>query len=220
MPPVTPEPSPSRVSSADPSLASGMMAAMPADRRTPARGARPQRRGPGRTPDTRSAAIRPSRSAARTTAAAATPPAPRPRLTGRAAVLITVLAVLTVSFASSLRAYLQQRDDLGGLTSSISQQQEEISALQQEKARWSDPDYVRTQAHARLGYVRPGETPFVVLRDGEPLETQGELIDPDSVAKVTPPAWYDDAWDSMKLAGNPQQKTHPPLTEIDGRASQ
>ena len=41
------------------------------------------------------------------------------RLTGRAAVLVLVLAVLTVSYASSLRAYLQQRSHIDDLKAQI-----------------------------------------------------------------------------------------------------
>ena len=52
----------------------------------------------GRSPTRRAAAGRPRRR--------------RPRLTGRAAILVLVLAVLTVSYASSLRAYLQQREHI------------------------------------------------------------------------------------------------------------
>jgi hypothetical protein len=43
----------------------------------------------------------------------------RSRFTGRAAVLVLVLAVLTVSYASSLRAYLQQRAHIGDLKAQI-----------------------------------------------------------------------------------------------------
>ena len=55
---------------------------------------------------------------------------PRSRLTGRAAVLVLVLAVLTVSYASSLRAYLQQRSHINDLKSSIAQHEANIDALE------------------------------------------------------------------------------------------
>ena len=40
---------------------------------------------------------------------------PRPRFTNRMAILVVVLAVLVVSYASSMRAYLQQRDQINDL---------------------------------------------------------------------------------------------------------
>lgn len=131
-----------------------------------------------------------------------------------------VLAVLTVSYASSLRAYLQQRADIDGLQSTISERHDQIADLEKEKQRWQDPEYIRAQARERLGYVMPGETPFVVLVDGNPLEPESSLTDPDSVAPETPRAWWDDAWDSVKVAGHPQRQTRPPLTEIDGSAGE
>ena len=48
---------------------------------------------------------------ARTTASAA----PRPRFTNRMAILVLVVAVLVVSYASSMRAYLQQRSHIEDL---------------------------------------------------------------------------------------------------------
>lgn len=192
---------------------------MPDKSRTPAHGSRPRgRSGPGRT-----TAVRGARPA---TAPAGPPPAEvpraRPRLTGRAAILVLVLAVLAVSYASSLRAYLEQRSHIGDLKAQIAERRANIDELEREKQRWKDPAYVRAQARERFGYVRPGETPFVVLgKDGEPLESEAELTDPDTIAQEPPRAWFDDAWDSVKLAGDPPEKAPPiPLKRIDGSDQQ
>jgi cell division protein FtsB len=145
----------------------------------------------------------------------------RSRLTGRAAILVMVLAVLAVSYASSLRAYLEQRSHIVDLKAQIADRRSSIAELEQEKERWQDPAYVRAQARERFGYVKPGETPFVVLKDGEPLQSEAELTDPDSVAPTEERAWYDDAWDSVKLAGDPPTKAPPiPLSKIDGSDQQ
>ena len=141
---------------------------------------------------------------------------PKPRLTGRAAILVLVLAVLAVSYASSLRAYLQQRGEIESLQSTISERQSEIADLEQEKARWLDPQYVQIEARERLGYVMPGETPFVALRDGQPLVSESKLTDPDTIAVSAPTAFWDDAWETMLIAGNPQRRADPPpLTKIE-----
>ena len=97
----------------------------------------------------------------------------RPQLTGRAAVLVLVVAVLTVSYASSLKAYLQQRAHITDLKQQIAQREADINALEREKSRWHDPAYVQSQARARFGYLMPGETSYVVLgEDGKPLEAE------------------------------------------------
>jgi cell division protein FtsB len=195
---------------------------MPDLRRTP-RGSRPGgRAGPGR-------AQRTGRPAAATTTTAAGPreaqPAGgrlRPRLTGRAAILVLVLAVLAVSYASSLRAYLEQRSHIVELKATIAERRATIDELELEKKRWEDPAYVSQQARERFGYVKPGATPFVVLgKDGKPLQSESELTDPDTVAPEEKRAWYDDAWASVKLAGHPPTKAPPiPLRKIDGSNQQ
>ncbi len=186
---------------------------MPADRRPRARGGRPPARRPRSSARRRPAASRPRPA---TTAAKTAVAAPPPRLTGRAGVLVLVLAVLAVSYASSLRAYLQQRGEIEDYQRTIAERRVEISALEREKRRWQDPNYVRAQARERLGYVMVGERPFVVLEDGKPLATESELTDPDSVAPEPPRAWWDDAWDSVEIAGDPQRRTRPPLTRVGG----
>ena len=140
-----------------------------------------------------------------------------PRLTGRAAILVLVLAVLTVSYASSLRAYLQQRAHIGDLKAQIVEREQNINDLEREKRRWEDPAYVRAQARERFGYLMPGETGFEVIGpDGKPLEPQATLNDPDEVIRTAPTAWWSAAWDSMELAGNPPAPTPGPADLVDG----
>lgn len=141
------------------------------------------------------------------------------RFTGRAAILLLVLAVLTVSYASSLRAYLQQRSHIGDLKAQIAEREASINDLEREKRRWDDPAYVKAQARERFGYLMPGETGFEVLGpDGKPLEPQATLSDPDEVIKEQPTAWWTPAWDSMELAGNPPPVVpkEKPADLIDG----
>jgi len=132
-------------------------------------------------------------------------------------VLVLVLAVLTVSYASSLRAYLQQRSHINELKTSIAQHEANIDSLETEKARWDDPAYVRIQARERLGYVMPGEKTYLVLdENGQPLEPQAELQDPAAVIRSTDTAWWDDAWASVELAGDPPRAGRAPVPSIDG----
>ena len=128
-----------------------------------------------------------------------------------------VLAVLTVSYASSMRAYLQQRSHIGDLKTRIAEREQSINDLEREKRRWEDPAYVRAQARERFGYLMPGETGFEVIgADGQPLEPQATLKDPDEVIRTTPTAWWTDAWDSVELAGNPPPPAEEPPGLVDG----
>lgn len=126
-----------------------------------------------------------------------------------------VLAVLAVSYASSLKAYLQQRAHIVELKSEIAQTSATIDDLEREKRRWNDDAYVRAQARERFGYVMPGETAYVVLdENGEPIESRAELLDPREVLAEPPTAWWQDAWESVELAGDPPEDIPPPATDL------
>lgn len=134
----------------------------------------------------------------------------RSRLTGRAAILVLVLAVLAVSFASSLRAYLQQRSHIDELQATIAERKAAIAELEDEKERWRDPAYVGQQAR-ELGYVAAGDTPYIVLgEDGQPLGSASDLADPAEIGSGEERTWVDDLWDSTKVAGHPPTKIPPP----------
>lgn len=146
----------------------------------------------------------PRRGGSRPRSAAATQSGPRPRFTGRAAVLVLVIALLMVSYASSMRAYLEQRQHLSGLRASISDSQQEVERLTREKKRWQDPAYVRTIAHQRFGWVLPGEIGFQVLdEDGRPMGHTDSLSAEDSVTESSRPQWWASAWGSVVTAGRP-----------------
>nr|WP_207950269.1 septum formation initiator family protein [Nocardioides ochotonae] len=131
--------------------------------------------------------------------------------------MVLVVAVLAVSYASSLRAYLDQRSHLQDLQAKIADRQAAIDDLEREKRRWEDPAYVEREARERLGYVKPGEIPYIVLdEDGEPVEPQSTLGDPDRSVPQTPEAWWTGAWGSVEAAGHPPRNGAPPSAEIDG----
>ncbi len=191
------------------------------DKRRATRGNRPAgRSGPGRSGSGQpSGRARDNRARGATPATTTTAAQPRARLTSRAAILLLIVAVLVVYYASSLQAYLTQRADLEEVRATIAEREQEIDALEREKKRLDDPAYVEQQARG-LGFVRPGEKPFVVVRDGEPLDAEGTLGDPDSIDQGEPPAWYDDAWSTVLVAGDPPRKTDPPprtkITDPEG----
>ncbi len=126
------------------------------------------------------------------------------------AVLVVVLAVLVVSYASSMRAYLQQRSHIADLRSQIDSSQRDITALEREKRRWQDDAYVEKQARERFGWVLPGETSYQVIgRDGKPLESSDELTDPNSVARQVPDAWWDKVYGTIEAADHPKKAPTP-----------
>ena len=143
---------------------------------------------------------------------------PRPRFTARAAVLVLVLALLMVSYASSMRAYLDQRRHLAELRASIATSQVQVDRLSREKKRWKDPAYVKTIAHQRFGWVMPGEIGFQVLdKDGKPLDPTDTLPKPRASTEASRPLWWQSAWGSVVESGKTkaERTVPPPAAKID-----
>jgi cell division protein FtsB len=130
------------------------------------------------------------------------------------AILVLVLAVLVVSYASSMRAYLQQRSHMNDLRAQIASSEREITALERERRRWQDDAYIETQARERFGWVLPGETSYQVIdRNGKPLERNDALTDPGSVAQQVPEPWWDKVYGTLEAADHPK-KAPTPATNI------
>jgi cell division protein FtsB len=171
------------------------------DRRQPSRGGRPPR---NTRPGQRGGTARPRPAAAA---------GPRPRFTNRAAILLVVFAILVVSYASSMRAYLQQRSHINDLKVQIAKSESDIEASRREKQRWNDPAFVAQQARQRFGWVLPGETAYQVLdSNGNPLTGDDALTDPSTIAhkKGEPPAWWSKVRDTMEAADHPKKLVKPP----------
>ncbi len=132
------------------------------------------------------------------------PPRSKAKLTGRAAILFLVMLVLAVSYASSARAWLRQRNEISALTDQIANSKAAVAQLHQTNRRWHDRSYIEEQARCRFNWVMPGETGYTVLdSSGKPVTCTGSstLSSPVSAAPASTHAWYQAAWDSVVQAG-------------------
>jgi cell division protein FtsB len=120
----------------------------------------------------------------------------RGRLTGRAALLALTLCALVVALAYPTRQYLAQRSQIAGQGEQARQVRLRVEQLQEQKARWDDPDYVRAQARAQLHYVMPGETGYTMA--GQPGGTGPHGDSASGTAADRP--WYDNLWDGVNAA--------------------
>lgn len=131
------------------------------------------------------------------------------------AVLVVVLALLVVSYASSMRAYLRQRSQVEALQGQIAQSRHDISQLEREKRRWHDNAYAEAQIRERLGWVLPGETGYQVIgKDGKPLQDTSELSNPASVGRTVPDPWWSTAYGSLQAADHPPTPKPAPASRI------
>ncbi len=107
--------------------------------------------------------------------------------TRRAAVLAIVVCALALTVVVPLRNYVAQQQELAA----VSEQQEalaaEVDELRRERTRLADPAVIAAEARSRLGYVAPGETPYVV-----------QLPEPPDAETVEDPfltePWYRRLW--------------------------
>lgn len=115
---------------------------------------------------------------------------------------MVVVAMLAVSYVRGLTVYLSQRSDIATATQQIADRQADVSRLSDELNRWNDPDYVKTQARDRLGWVVPGETGYRVIGlDGKVVSGQVG-----SIAGRTDPenqTWYERLWGTVQAADQP-----------------
>ncbi len=87
------------------------------------------------------------------------------RVSGFAVFVMALLILGVVVIAPSLREYIAQRQQIADAQATVSQLKAQVSKENAERARWSDPAYIRTEARARLFYVMPGDTSYVVIND-------------------------------------------------------
>jgi cell division protein FtsB len=125
-------------------------------------------------------------------------------LTARAIALTVVLLILTISYASSLRIYYTQAQDIAATKAEIAERQQRIVELQGELAKWQDEEYVKTQARQRLGWVVPGETGYkVVDAEGRPLGGGAEISGEVTAVAEPGDAWWAKLWGSVAAADEP-----------------
>lgn len=125
-------------------------------------------------------------------------PRPRSRFTGRAVILALVLVALILAYAYPLRTYLGERAQIRQLRTSQATQRGRIDALQHERAKWNDPDYVSAQAREHLMLVEPGDKAYQVIN--EPATGGTGRGDGRGGAKGP---WYGQLWSSVKSADKP-----------------
>lgn len=108
----------------------------------------------------------------------------------RAALALTLGAILIMALAPARQLYAQQRS-ISGEETKLSALAKENARLEQRLARLQDPDYIEKLAREQLGMVRPGEISYVVV---PPEASNPEEAPP----KPKPAPWYVRAWNWLK----------------------
>lgn len=124
----------------------------------------------------------------------------------RLVVFLTVIMLIVPSVLFPLTDYLRQREQMRALQAEVAEVKESIANYEREKARWDNEAYIVSQARDRLGWVRPGETPYVVI-DAHTVtgENPQGRIDGNVPVNATPP-WYLQVVDSLDVAERAEEQ--------------
>jgi hypothetical protein len=118
-------------------------------------------------------------------------------------VLAAVGVVLALLILPYFQKWLVQRSEIESARADVVRARQDVTSLQSQRARWNDDDYIKAQARARLNYVMPGETGYVVI---PPKEAAKAGSDPGAAAATVPVGdrpWFSDIWLSAQVAGEP-----------------
>lgn len=130
--------------------------------------------------------------------------------TWRLVVLCVVIAGLCLVLATSLRVFFAQAAELSTVRAQIAAEKEKIAGLEDNLERWDDPDYVKSVARQRLGWVMPGEIGYRVIgADGKPLD--GDTISTGEQEPL-PGLWWEKMWGSVKVADQIPEESVPEPT--------
>ena len=88
-------------------------------------------------------------------------------LSNRALIVGIVLFVVAITLAPPIQNYFTQRAQINALKTQISDNQAMLDKAADELAQWDDPEYVASQARARLHFVFPGERQYIVVGNEE-----------------------------------------------------
>jgi hypothetical protein len=120
----------------------------------------------------------------------------RGRINARAVGLVLIALILVLFLAQPTQRYFAQRAQINALRQQVDASQERVTKAKVELERWNDPAYVKAQARARLHFVMPGETQYIVLDPTD--KTQAEIkVSSDVPLDVS---WYQRVISSIQLA--------------------
>ncbi len=115
-------------------------------------------------------------------------------------ILVMSLTLLGVAIlAPQLKILIEQRQVVADLQAEADQKQADLTELEQQRARWDDPAYVRAQARDRLYYVMPGEISYLVINDATVDDLKTKKVT--DQLQVTQTDWVTGLLQSFLVAG-------------------
>jgi cell division protein FtsB len=88
-------------------------------------------------------------------------------LSNRALIAGIVLFAVAVTLAPPLQHYFTQKAQINSLQNQLADNQAMLEKAAKELQLWDDPEYIASQARARLHFVFPGERQYIVVGNDE-----------------------------------------------------
>lgn len=132
------------------------------------------------------------------------------RLSAFSVIMLSLVVLGAWVLVPTLGTFIDQRQKIAALESSVQVSKDEIAALEQERERWQDPAYITTQARERLYYVKPGEVVYLVDNDLDPAALPREQETVSDTLEETPADWMPQLLRTIAGAGLAQTAAEAP----------
>lgn len=123
------------------------------------------------------------------------------RLSAFSVIMLSLVVLGAWVLVPTLGTFIDQRQKIAALETSIQVSEEQITALEKERERWNDPAYITTQARERLYYVKPGEVVYLIDNDLDPAALPQEQKPVSDTLEETPSDWMPQLLRSLTAAG-------------------
>ena len=95
-------------------------------------------------------------------------------LSNRALISGIILFAVAVTLAPPLQHYFTQKAQINSLENQLADNQAMLDKATKDLLLWDDPEYVASQARARLYFVFPGERQYIVVGNEEITDNNSE----------------------------------------------
>ena len=124
----------------------------------------------------------------------------RRRTSNRVLALSAIFFILALTIAPPVKHYFTQRAQISALKAELSADNTALQKAREELLLWQDPEYIKSQARARLHFVLPGERQYIVTDGDNNPKQNGSTKIASSLADGQP--WYARLIASISETGN------------------
>lgn len=87
------------------------------------------------------------------------------RLSGFMVIMLGLVVLAAFVLVPTIGTYLDQRQQIAAVEQTVELSRDQVAELEAQRAEWTDPAFITTQARERLYYVKPGEVTYLVIND-------------------------------------------------------